>query len=174
MHIRYMIYLLPLALLLACEKNYDNIDFGTGGSATVYSYDWNKIADTSTGATISGYWNAGGQYFVANNQGNNTFNYWPQAHALDVLVDAFNRTQSSTYTGYIQQWYTGVQAKNGGSFLGQYYDDMGWNALAMLRAYDATKDVMWKMRQKPYGPISRRAGTIPLAGYCLAKAAALL
>ena len=144
MYIRYMIYLLPLALLLACEKNYDNIDFGTGGSAAVYTYDWNKIADTSTGAVISSYWNAGGQYFVANNQGNTTFNYWPQAHALDVLADAFTRTQSATYTGYMQQWYTGVQAKNGGSFLGQYYDDMGWNALAMLRAYDATKDAMWK------------------------------
>jgi len=138
-------FLFPLLLLFAaCDKNYDNIDLATGGTATVYTYDWNKIADTSTTAMANAYWNAGGQYFVANNQGNTTFNYWPQAHALDVLVDAYLRTQSSTYTGYMDQWYTGVPAKNGGSFLGQYYDDEGWNALAMLRAYDVTKDTKWK------------------------------
>ena len=139
-----MIYLLPLLFLFACDKNYDNIDLGTGGTATVYTYDWNKIADTGTTALVSAYWNAGGNYFIANNQGNNTFNYWPQAHALDVLVDAYMRTQNSEYTGYMGKWFTGVPAKNGGSFLGQYYDDMGWNALAMLRAYDVTKDTVWK------------------------------
>ena len=139
------IFLFPLLLVAtACSKNYDNIDLATGGTATVYTYDWNKIADTSTTALMSGYWNAGGQYFVANNQGNTGFNYWPQAHALDVLVDAYMRTQSSVYTGYMDQWFTGVPAKNGGSFLGQYYDDEGWNALAMLRAYDVTKDTKWK------------------------------
>ena len=140
-----MCFLLPLLLFFAaCEKNYDNIDLATGGTSSVYTYDWNKIADTSSTALMSAYWNAGGQYFVDNNQGNSGFNYWPQAHALDVLVDAYMRTQSSTYTGYMDQWYTGVPAKNGGSFLGQYYDDEGWNALAMLRAYDVTKDTKWK------------------------------
>jgi predicted alpha-1,6-mannanase (GH76 family) len=140
-----MSFLFSLLLFFsACDKNLDKIDLATGGTSTVYTYDWNKIADTSTTALLSGYWNAGGQYFVANNQGSSTFNYWPQAHALDVLVDAYLRTQSSTYTGYMDQWYTGVQAKNGGSFLGQFYDDEGWNALAMLRAYDVTKDSKWK------------------------------
>lgn len=145
MKILHMSFLFSLLLVFAaCDKNYDNIDLATGGTSSVYIYDWNKIADTSTTALMSGYWNAGGQYFVANNQGNSTFNYWPQAHALDVLVDAYMRTKSSTYTGYMDQWYTGVPAKNGGSFLGQYYDDEGWNALAMLRAYDVTKDSKWK------------------------------
>lgn len=145
MKLLHMSLLLPLLLFFAaCDKNYDNIDLATGGTSSVYVYDWNKIADTSTASLMGGYWNAGGQYFVANNQGNSTFNYWPQAHALDVLVDAYLRTQSSTYTGYMDQWFTGVPAKNGGSFLGQYYDDEGWNALAMLRAYDVTKDSKWK------------------------------
>jgi predicted alpha-1,6-mannanase (GH76 family) len=139
-----MICLLPLVLLFSCAKNYDSYNFGTGGASTAYTYDWNKIADTSTTALISSYWSPSGMYFIDNNQSNTTFNYWPQAHALDVLVDAYLRTQSSTYTGYMSQWYTGVQAKNGGTFLGQYYDDMGWNALAMLRAYDVTKDTSWK------------------------------
>ena len=139
----YMLYSLFLIFLLSCEKNYDNVDLGTGTS-TAYVYDWNKIADSSTTALISGYWDASGGYFSQNNQGNVNFNYWPQAHSLDVLVDAYMRTQSATYTGYMSQWYTGVPAKNGGSFLGQYYDDMGWNALAMLRTFDATSDTRWK------------------------------
>jgi predicted alpha-1,6-mannanase (GH76 family) len=140
---RYSIYALSLVSLSACEKNYDNVNLGNG-SSVAYVYDWSKIADSSTTALISGYWDASGSYFNDNNQGNVGFNYWPQAHALDVLVDAYLRTQSATYTGYMSQWYTGVQAHNGGSFIGQFYDDMGWNALAMLRTYDATNNAQWK------------------------------
>ncbi len=139
---RYMVFLIPLFFLLSCEKNYDNIDFGTGGPT--YTYDWDKISDTSTNTLISGYWNASGQYFNQDDQGNQNFNYWPQAHALDVLVDAYMRTQSSTFTDYMNKWYTGVQAKNGNTFLGTFYDDMGWNALAMLRAWDVTQNDQWK------------------------------
>lgn len=138
-----MLYSLLMFSLLSCEKNYDNINLGTGTS-TAYVYDWDKIADSSTNALITAYWDASGSYFNDNNQGNVTFNYWPQAHSLDVLVDAFLRTQNATYTTYMSQWFTGVPVKNGGTFLGQYYDDMGWNALAMLRAYDVTNDTRWK------------------------------
>jgi predicted alpha-1,6-mannanase (GH76 family) len=134
---------LSLVLLAACHKNYDSIDFGTG-SSTAYVYNWKKIADTSTGALVNSYWNASGGYFNANNQGNTSFNYWPQAHGLDILVDAYMRTQSSSFTDYMGQWYTGVEAKNGGSFTGEFYDDMGWNALALLRTYDVTRNAQWK------------------------------
>jgi predicted alpha-1,6-mannanase (GH76 family) len=126
-----MYFLLPLFLLFS-------------GPSSVYTYDWNKIADTSTNSLVSAYWNASGQYFNQDNQGNLKFNYWPQAHALDVLVDAYMRTHSKSLIDYMSRWYTGVPARNGGSFLNQYYDDMGWNALAMLRAYDVTKNRQWK------------------------------
>jgi predicted alpha-1,6-mannanase (GH76 family) len=140
----YMAYGLVLLLGCSCEKNYDNINLGNGGSNANYTYNWPVIADSSTKALISAYWNASGAYFNANNQGSTTFNYWPQAHALDVLVDAYLRSNDSTYTGYMAQWYNGVQTQNGGSFIGQFYDDMGWNALAMLRAYDVTGNAQWK------------------------------
>lgn len=138
-----MMYALLLCFLLSCEKNYDNIDLGTESGAP-YVFTWPNIADSSTSALITGYWNSAGAYFNANNQGNVTFNYWPQAHALDVLVDAYTRTQDTVYTGYMARWFNGVQAANGGTFIGQFYDDMGWNALAMLRAYDATANAQWK------------------------------
>jgi predicted alpha-1,6-mannanase (GH76 family) len=43
----------------------------------------------------------------------------------------------------MNNWMVGVRAKNGNTFLNEYYDDMLWNALAMLRVYDATKDKKW-------------------------------
>ncbi len=139
----YISYSLFLLLCCSCQKNYDNIDLGSG-SSTSYTYNWPVIADSSTKALIAAYWNPSGAYFNANNQGSTTFNYWPQAHALDVLVDAFMRSKDSTYTNLMAQWYNGVQTHNGGSFIGQFYDDMGWNALAMLRAYDVTGNTEWK------------------------------
>jgi len=137
---------LPMVMLTACTKNYDSINFSSTPSTVItnYTYDWNKIADTSTTALLTSYWDGAGMYFNADNQVNYTFNYWPQAHALDILVDAYMRTQSSVYTDYMSKWYTGVQANNGGTFIGEFYDDMGWNALAILRTWDVTQAAQWK------------------------------
>ncbi len=48
------------------------------------------------------------------------------------------------YKNYFDQWFEGVKIKNGNSFWNQYYDDMEWNALAILRAYKATGDTKYK------------------------------
>jgi predicted alpha-1,6-mannanase (GH76 family) len=107
-----------------------------------YNFQWGAIADSSVLALNQHFWNSAKYYNNADpNDGN--FGYWPQAHALDVLVDAYQRTKSSVYTNYMNDWYVGVKIKNGNTFLNQYYDDMEWNALAMLRAYNATNDQKW-------------------------------
>ena len=125
-----------------CRKDYDPGVTGPprGGQAPI---DWNAAADSSTNALISKFWNASGNYFNEKNT-NTNFNYWPQAHALDVLVDAYQRTQKQEYKDYMDKWFTGVNAKNGNTFLNEFYDDMEWNALAMLRAHEATGDVKYK------------------------------
>lgn len=131
-------------ILIACKKDYDkgtiNPPVVPPGQAAV---DWPKAADSSTTATISKFWNPAGNYFNEKNI-NTNFNYWPQAHALDVLVDAYLRTGKQEYVDYMNKWFTGVNQKNGNTFINEFYDDMEWNALAMLRAYDATKDVKFK------------------------------
>lgn len=127
----------------SCSKNYDNVSFGTTNPLANYSYDWNKIADSSSGSLNYNYWNPAG-YYNQNNTGNTGFGYWDQAHALDVMVDAYLRSSASGYANFISNWYTGVMAKNGNTFIGQYYDDEGWIALACLRAFDATKDARFK------------------------------
>lgn len=105
--------------------------------------NWKAIADSSSTALTTQFYNQQGHYYNANNNGKTTFNYWPQAHALDVLVDAYARTKDARYLTHMNEWFVGVPAKNGNSFLNVYYDDMLWNALAMLRAYDATQDKKW-------------------------------
>lgn len=106
--------------------------------------DWNVAADSSTNALIDNYWNPSEHYFNYGNRGNEEYHYWPQAHSLDVLLDAYKRTGDSEYKQYISSWYDGVYQKNGESFINDFYDDMEWNALAMLRAYQIMGDEKFK------------------------------
>jgi len=108
-----------------------------------YTINWNAAADSSTTSLITNFWNPTAHYFNDATSGSN-FQYWPQAHGLDVMVDAYLRTNDVKYKTYFDQWYTGVQAGNGGSFINNFYDDMEWNALALLRTYTATKDDKFK------------------------------
>jgi len=106
--------------------------------------DWNAAADSSSKSLVNSFWNGAGKYFNTNNTTNTTFQYWPNGHALDVLVDAYTRSNDAFYKNYIDQWYDGVKAKNGNTFHNDYYDDMEWNGIAMLRAYQATGDTRYK------------------------------
>jgi predicted alpha-1,6-mannanase (GH76 family) len=140
--------ILPVVLMVSvvtgCKKDYDpgvvNPPTTGGGQAAI---DWDKAADSSTNNLVGKFWNASGNYFNETNA-NTNFHYWPQAHGLDVLVDAYTRTNNAVYKTYMDKWFTGVNQKNGNTFINEFYDDMEWNALAMLRAYDATKDEKYK------------------------------
>ena len=106
--------------------------------------DWLTAADSSSTALINSFWNPGEKYFNYDSNGNPEFHYWPQAHALDVLIDASLRTGDEKYASYFSQWFEGVKVKNGNTFRNDFYDDMEWNALAMLRTYQVTKDQKYK------------------------------
>lgn len=136
-----IVILLLFAVLSACSKTANIIsDGGSGGSTSSPKVNWTAAADSSANGLINNYWNYQGYYFNTNNQGNTKFQYWSQAHALDVLVAAYKRTNDNTYAQYIQKWYNGVKKQNGNTFIGNFYDDMEWNAIAMLRAYQTTND----------------------------------
>lgn len=72
------------------------------------------------------------------------FNYWWLAHAVDVLVDGYERTDDKRFAEQIAKLYQGLLDRNAGVMINDYYDDMEWMALAWLRAYDATKDERYK------------------------------
>jgi Predicted glycosyl hydrolase len=113
-----------------------------GGGQT--SFDWNAIADSAS-KSLNVFWSASGNYFTASNTSADWAHYWPNAHGLDVLVDAYIRTnKSGSVKAQMDAFLTGVRAKNGNTWLNHFYDDMEWMALACLRAYDSTKENKYK------------------------------
>lgn len=103
--------------------------------------NWTSAADSTTNALIDQFWNADGNYFnYGSNNSDQGFQYWPNAHAMDVVIDAYIRTKDDKYKAYFDKWFEGVKAQNGGTCHNTYYDDMEWNALTFLRLYQQTND----------------------------------
>ena len=139
----FLVALVCSLFLYSCEKE-DPVQENPGKNENNNNIDWNTAANSSSEALIRSFWNSNGKYFNTDNTNNKTFQYWPQAHALDVLVDAYIRTNDNFFKSYFDLWYDGVKHKNGNSFYNDYYDDMEWNALSLLRVYQATADNKFK------------------------------
>lgn len=107
------------------------------------NYNWGATADSMQVATYNTYLGSQGT-FNANNEGNSTFNYWPNAHALHVLVDAYERTNDGSYLPKMKNLLRGIKAKNGNTFSNVFNDDMLWLGNACVRAYEATNDTEYK------------------------------
>ncbi|NLP35853.1 MAG: hypothetical protein GX359_11815 [Clostridiales bacterium] len=75
---------------------------------------------------------------------NENWVYWWHAHALDCLLDGYSRTKDPKYLERFQKEYEGTYKYNGDTFIHNWYDDMEWMALALLRAWDETKEVRYK------------------------------
>lgn len=71
---------------------------------------------------------------------NKIFNYWWLAHEIDVLMDGYLRTNDKRYLDQAIKTYEHSKARNNNTLIHVYYDDMLWNALAMERLYNITKD----------------------------------
>ena len=69
---------------------------------------------------------------------------WPQAHAMDVIIDAYQRTHDQKYANMFGLWYEGVKKVNhfrgASGYENNFYDDSEWIALTLLRLYDVTKE----------------------------------
>jgi len=110
---------------------------------------WNERADGFQRSLQDHYYNAetgimNQWYPRENNAKTDNFYYWWQAHVIDVLVDAYERTGEAAWAARIQQLSRSLRAYNGGTFSHNYYDDMEWTALALLRAYKAVGDEEYK------------------------------
>jgi len=78
---QHLLLLLIIPILFACGS--ENIP-DPGNDDDKDSINWNAAANAGSNALISSFWNINGQYFNTDNSGNTTFQYWPNAHALDV------------------------------------------------------------------------------------------
>jgi len=109
------------------------------------SFDWESIADQSSRTLADNFWNASAKHFYNNIKGQmRPYDYWPEAHAIDVIIDAYERTSDVTYRQRIYDFHNGIKAKNGGRFYNNYYDDMAWHGLAHMRAFKATRDTRYE------------------------------
>lgn len=125
---------------------------------------WNKMANGTSEALIKHFWGASFEGYEKRyyfNYGSDlsdmsTNNYWPQAHAMDVLVDAYMRTGKSYYKELFPLWWEGMPKYN---FAGKmnpkdpwwnvFVDDMEWIVLAQIRMFESTgeKKYIEKARQ---------------------------
>ncbi|PST82518.1 alpha-1,6-mannanase [Pedobacter yulinensis] len=140
------LYISLLALgLSACGKIEDEyVD-----RSVKYNINWNTAADSSSRSFTSVYFNSTKNHFNNDNFGAiGQFDYWPEAHGLDVLVDAYVRTKDDFYKQKIAAFYEGVKKKNGNRFWNNYYDDMGWHGMAHMRALEATGDTRYEQSAK--------------------------
>ncbi len=114
---------------------------------------WSTIADGMSQALIKNFWGASfdntpDRYYFnyrSNQADMTTEHYWPQAHAMDVLVDAYMRTGDKRYKELFPLWWEGAPKFN---FAGKmnpkepwwnvFVDDMEWIVLAQIRMFEAT------------------------------------
>jgi predicted alpha-1,6-mannanase (GH76 family) len=98
---------------------------------------WAERAERAQRVLVNRYWDARrGLFRVADRwrPGRLGWHYWWQAHALDATVDAAARDASSSARQRIPDLVAGILRRNRGRIVSDYYDDMAWMGLALLRA----------------------------------------
>lgn len=115
-----------------------------------YLIDWDAAADSVDVALIDNFMVKDEGIFWINNDpasdpGANWVNYWGQAHAMDVVIDAYLRIKDSDpdraaeYENYMRLWHQN-RANNysGPDYRNDFTDDMEWIVLTLIRMYEAT------------------------------------
>lgn len=123
--------------------------------------NWNQVADGMTQALIKHFWGANFEnypdryYFNYESDLSNmtTNHYWPQAHAMDVVVDAYTRTSQKQYLNLYPLWWKGAPQYNFSGkeidrWWNEFVDDMEWIALAQLRMYESTQNEEYFLKAK--------------------------
>jgi predicted alpha-1,6-mannanase (GH76 family) len=130
-------------LTTSCDDDPVPLRDPNGTTAPEFKYTWAQTADSLQLSNYNNYLGSNGT-FVQNNAGNSSFNYWPNAHVLDVLVDGYLRTGNANYLPKMKALVQGIKVKNGNTYNNAFNDDMLWLANSSLRAFDATKDPEYK------------------------------
>lgn len=139
--------LLILTLIPSCLKQKDDVTPVTPVDPNMpeqeITYNWPHIADSAQ-QSLKLFYKSDSKIYTASNQSYQWAQYWPSAHVLDVLVDGYLRTGSNSFITMMDDLLIGMKARNGGTWINHFYDDMEWMALAGLRAYQATNDSKYK------------------------------
>lgn len=119
---------------------------------------WAALADSCDYVLVENFLNKEKGFFWSTPQNvanASAYIYWQQAHAMDVIVAAYNRIKdsnpslASTYKGYMKLWYENYghnynTSRRGdgvhGGFFNQYTDDMCWICLTLCHISEALED----------------------------------
>lgn len=69
-----------------------------------------------------------------------TDTYWTYAHDWDVVLDGAERRGPTAYTGTIRMFY---ESRNARGWDREFYDDLNWMVLTLVRAYDLSGDATY-------------------------------
>ena len=127
----------------------------------LFSETYEGKADTLTTCLISQFLNVSkGTFFAiprdrSDRNSASTYIYWQQAHAMDVLIYAYERlketrpSQMATYKRYMEAWYKN-HANNWyhdnndpTGFLNEFTDDMCWICLTLLHMGETLEDTKY-------------------------------
>ena len=159
LEMKRLILLLWMLPQLAFTQSADGTSLSTGEVA-----QW---ADRLDEALIANFWGASfketpDRYFFNKKSRQadlDTGDYWPQAHAIDVITDAYVRTADKKYYQLYDLWWQGMPRFNfrakkglkekGDAWWNDFVDDMEWHCLALIRIYEATGEARYlnKARQ---------------------------
>lgn len=122
---------------------------------------WHRTAEGMSQALLKHFWGANFEghptryYFNYGSDLSNlgTDHYWPQAHAMDVIVDAYIRTGNAEYLDIYPLWWEGApkynfSGKDSDPWWNEFVDDMEWMALALLRMHETTHDDKYFLKAK--------------------------
>lgn len=103
--------------------------------------EYYKYASEAQENLIKNYWNEeSGVFYDKFPHRTSGHNYWWMAHAIDTMTDAYLRTGDEIYKKYADKTLAATISRNNSRIINDYYDDMQWMALALLRLYDHTQE----------------------------------
>ena len=120
--------------------------------------DWNQLAEKMSSALITHFWGASfpghadRYYFnyLSDMHHMGTEHYWPEAHAMDVITDAYLRSGDERYAQIYPLWWEGAPKYNmkeshneADGWWNPYIDDMEWIILAQIRMSEASGEVKY-------------------------------
>ncbi|MEK3983190.1 glycoside hydrolase family 76 protein [Paenibacillus sp. FSL K6-3166] len=138
---------LAAVLLIAPFSGYQRADAFTAANA-----------DTAMNSFVNTFYDASAKYFYTNSDhlihsehasgpnGGLYTDFWWEAQLWETVMDAYERTGSSTYRTMIDDIYTGFNTKYPDMMLNDFNDDLGWWALACMRAYEITGTAEYRNR----------------------------
>lgn len=109
-------------------------------------YDWSTFAKIGQEKLESDFWLPGppdnrNYYWTNDKHDDSTFyHYWVTAHAMETIMDAYERTGDLQYKARVRTMLDRIKLKEGGQYTTNFYDDMGWMGITCVRAYRLFND----------------------------------